>query len=78
MFNLRLSWKFTIFLILITLANGPFILYLMYKQKGYLPKGAILIVVIVTIFICSVMLIFELLFQYIMKYENKNKKDDEQ
>ena len=78
MFNFRLSWKFTIFLILITLANGPFILYLMYKQKGYLPKSAILIVVIVTIFICSVMLIFELLFQYIIKYENKNKKDDEQ
>ena len=65
-------------MILITLANGPFILYLMYKQKGYLPKSAILIVVIVTIFICSVMLIFELLFQYIIKYENKNKKDDEQ
>lgn len=78
MFNLRLSWKFTIFLILITLANGPFILYLMYKQKGYLPKGTILIVIILTIFICLVILIFELLFQYVMKYENKNKKDDEQ
>jgi len=78
MFNNRLSWKFTIFLTLITLANGSIILYLIYKQKGYLPKFVILIVIFASIFTYSVGLIFNLLLQYIINYENKYKKDDEQ
>jgi hypothetical protein len=79
MFNLRFSLKFTIFLILATLANGLFILYLIHKQIGYLPKAVILIVIILTIFFCSVLLIFEHFFRkYLLKHEAKHNKDDEQ
>jgi len=78
MSKIGLSRKFTLFLILATLANGLFILYLIYKRNGYLPKAVIVIVIITTIFFCSVILIFERFFRYIMNHEAKHNKDDEQ
>jgi hypothetical protein len=77
--NIGLSRKLTLFLILATLANGLFFLYIVYKNNGYLPKSVILIVIITTIFFCSVILIVERFFRkYNIKQEAKHNKDDEQ
>ena len=73
-----MSRRFTLFLIFATLANGLFVLYLFYKQNDHLPKAVIVIVIILTILFCSVILIFGRLFRYIMNYEDKHNKDDEQ
>jgi ABC-type multidrug transport system permease subunit len=61
--KIGLSRKFILFLILATVANGLFILYLFYKQNGHLQKAVMVIVIVLTIFFCSVILIFEYFFR---------------
>jgi len=76
----KIGWsrKLILLLILGTIASHLLILYAVYKQNGYLPKGVVLAVIITCIFICLFILIIERFFRYIMNYETKHNKDDEQ
>ena len=79
MTKIGLLWKFTLFLILAMIATDVFVVYLIYKQNGHLPKVLIVVMTITCIICCSVILIFgHLLRRYYMNQEAKHKKDDEQ
>ena len=70
----QVSWKFMLFMMGSGLITCLLILFVLYKQRGYLKNTEIIGITIVFILSCLILVLTHLSFQKNMRVENTTKK----
>lgn len=79
MYYKGLSWKFKLLLMSNCLVIGPLVLFSYHKENGYLPNGAIVVVIIASLFGCLLIILGDRSWRkYYMSKETTPDKNDEQ